>query len=868
MLNIIPPNGSYDSSYPNHSHAPQKQGQPKTTLQPNVAHTAFMLKALEPSFPNAEFTFQTFDDSKERKDPKLAKIFNGKFSQFSQELVNLNQAGAGIFVTVNQTDGKGRKSENITATRAIFVDFDTADPNRLNRLLSLTDIPKPSFIVESSKNKHHAYWITNNLPLEQFTIFQKKLIQYFANKGDTPDLAVHDTSRVMRLCGFWHNKGEPCQSKIVYPTDLKSEVKRYSLDEMRQFYAVLPPIEEKTKQVSSPQPFNQSINQMANNNRSMLTANEVRQKARGNWAMIFNSLGYHVSNKPKEHTPCPHCGGKDRFRFDDKDGKGTWICSQGGQGMASGDGLGFLTDHVGMSLFDAQQAVASVLGMTAPPMIQAHPQAPQMANKNLPDGGQTQKQPNEWGELGLLRDDIKQTAQPFPIDCFPEIIKNAILAIQEHSQASIQICTMSVLGALTAIAQSKVSARFVFSTKPVSLFLLTEGETGAGKTQSFEYSYKSIRDYIIKQELIYERELELYKQQLEAITEPQQRKEFLKDNPLPVHPDFVVEDSTIEALFNKFVVEGHKDLVWQSDDAGIILGGHSFKSDKQANVIGSLTKVWSSQIATRNRLDGQDKKKARWCNLTLDLMGQNVVLEPLLADPLYAGQGFLSRFLFMKSEDNRGDRVFNDIERLMNESPYLDRRLLEYWQLCDELLDPLPTRFPKNTDDPTKDHRFVVEYDSIEVMKFHADYQQKCEVLQQKGKLYEYSKDIANRLAENACKLATIFAFFDNRLTTTIADYERAIAIVDYCMNERMRYFKEIQTTAKTEPELMIEWFTKRCKDNNINQMGKREFMQKVTPKTLRNKEVFWDNIDFLVEQNYIKFIKDKTIEINPILLN
>ena len=35
------------------------------------------------------------------------------------------------------------------------------------------------------------------------------------------------------------------------------------------------------------------------------------------------------------HGPCPMCGGKDRFRFDDKGGRGTWICSQCG----AGDGI-------------------------------------------------------------------------------------------------------------------------------------------------------------------------------------------------------------------------------------------------------------------------------------------------------------------------------------------------------------------------------------------------------------------------------------------------------------------------------------------------------------------------------------------------
>ena len=35
------------------------------------------------------------------------------------------------------------------------------------------------------------------------------------------------------------------------------------------------------------------------------------------------------------HQACPVCGGSDRFRFDDKEGRGTWFCNQCG----AGDGL-------------------------------------------------------------------------------------------------------------------------------------------------------------------------------------------------------------------------------------------------------------------------------------------------------------------------------------------------------------------------------------------------------------------------------------------------------------------------------------------------------------------------------------------------
>jgi len=54
----------------------------------------------------------------------------------------------------------------------------------------------------------------------------------------------------------------------------------------------------------------------------------IREEARGRWPSILHTLSLAVPSKPMQHGPCPACGGKDRFRFDDKDGRGTWICSQ------------------------------------------------------------------------------------------------------------------------------------------------------------------------------------------------------------------------------------------------------------------------------------------------------------------------------------------------------------------------------------------------------------------------------------------------------------------------------------------------------------------------------------------------------------
>lgn len=53
---------------------------------------------------------------------------------------------------------------------------------------------------------------------------------------------------------------------------------------------------------------------------------------KGRWRSILAALGVPSQMLVNRHGPCPVCGGKDRFRFDDKDGLGTFFCNQCGAG--------------------------------------------------------------------------------------------------------------------------------------------------------------------------------------------------------------------------------------------------------------------------------------------------------------------------------------------------------------------------------------------------------------------------------------------------------------------------------------------------------------------------------------------------------
>ncbi|WP_250206017.1 primase-helicase zinc-binding domain-containing protein, partial [Escherichia coli] len=54
---------------------------------------------------------------------------------------------------------------------------------------------------------------------------------------------------------------------------------------------------------------------------SGMKVSQAVKAARGHWAQILPALGVNILKN--RHQPCPVCGGKDRFRFDDQEGRGT-----------------------------------------------------------------------------------------------------------------------------------------------------------------------------------------------------------------------------------------------------------------------------------------------------------------------------------------------------------------------------------------------------------------------------------------------------------------------------------------------------------------------------------------------------------------
>jgi hypothetical protein len=167
------------------------------SLRHDIPMAESFLAALDPDADR--FTFQLFSDG----DADYARIIHGNIHELwpTVEKLNVPERQVGVFVTVNATDFKGRRRENIVRARALFVDAD--GEQQVGKCIDAIKASRatPSLIVRTSAHAAHFYWLCDDLAPETFEFYQQALIDRLGT-----DPAAKDLSRVMRLPGTLHLK--------------------------------------------------------------------------------------------------------------------------------------------------------------------------------------------------------------------------------------------------------------------------------------------------------------------------------------------------------------------------------------------------------------------------------------------------------------------------------------------------------------------------------------------------------------------------------------------------------------------------------------------------------------------------------------
>lgn len=82
------------------------------------------------------------------------------------------------------------------------------------------------------------------------------------------------------------------------------------------------------------------------------------ERARGRWRGILKDLGLDERYLLNRHQDCPLCGGTDRYRFDDKDGTGSYFCNKCG----AGDGMKLAQGFTGTPFIDLAKRINTMIG--------------------------------------------------------------------------------------------------------------------------------------------------------------------------------------------------------------------------------------------------------------------------------------------------------------------------------------------------------------------------------------------------------------------------------------------------------------------------------------------------------------------------
>jgi hypothetical protein len=426
--------------------------EPHTNL--DAGHATRFLKLLNPKLTG--LTFQTFQDKKSAGGAWLAQIIQLQDRNTPQ----LHAHGAGIYVTVNETDGNGRKSENITLVRAIWQEddrgFDGAFPLQ------------PSMVVETSPGHFHRYWLTSDDWLADergradFAAVMERMVESYGSDNNAKDIA-----RVLRFPGFLHRKSKTPHLVHI----IEASGRRYSRAEIT---AAFPPVERPKNDRAQ---HRERPLQDGNERRIADALRQINADDRDLWVQCGMAIKDHLGEAGRQLWDD---WSRQSDKYSERDQDRTWKSFR-----RNGISIGTLFYH-------AQQAGWRDERITHGPSNGAErdwADCKHASNgiSNDADGG-TKEPPRP-----LIRE--LPPADPFPIDALGDLLGPAARAIHERVRCPIAICGQSVIAAATLAAQAHADVQLPTDhVKPISNFFVTIAETGERKTAADSEALWPVRD--------------------------------------------------------------------------------------------------------------------------------------------------------------------------------------------------------------------------------------------------------------------------------------------------------------------------------------------------------------------------------------
>jgi Protein of unknown function (DUF3987)/Primase C terminal 2 (PriCT-2)/RepB DNA-primase from phage plasmid len=589
------------------------------------------LRLLDPSAGG--FTFQTFDDDRARKKPALTRIDNSP-PPARDELVKLNKQGAGVFVTINETDGGGRKTENITRIRAVWQEdddgFDGAFPLQ------------PSMVVETSPGHFHRYWLTaDDWPADErgradFAAVMERMVESYGSDNNAKDVA-----RVLRLPGFLHRKSKTPHLVHI----IEASGRRYSREEIT---AAFPPVErpKNDKAQHRERPLRDG-----DERRIAEALRQINADDRDLWVQCGMAIKDHLGEAGRQLWDD---WSRQSDKYSERDQDRTWKSFR-----RNGISIGTLFYHAQQAGWRDERILHGPSNGAERDWADCKHASNGIGNDA--DGG-TKEPPRP-----LIRE--LPPADPFPIDALGDLLGPAATAIHERVRCPIAICGQSVIAAATLAAQAHADVQLPTDhVKPISNFFVTIAETGERKTAADSEALWPVRKREKALRKAYDAALPSYENRKIAWEKAREYAvkiakgdraaikfalDALGPAPMaPLVPLLTCPEPTYEGLCRLLAVSEPSVGVFSSE-GGQFIGGHGLSEDEKL-----LTAAGLSGLC-----DGEPIKRVRAGDGTSILPGRRVAMH-LMAQPYVAAimlsDRMLLRCLVTAPESISGTRLWRE----------------------------------------------------------------------------------------------------------------------------------------------------------------------------------------------------------------
>ncbi len=359
-------------------------------------------------------------------------------------------------------------------------------------------------------------------------------------------------------------------------------------------------------------------------------------------------------------------------------------------------------------------------------------------------------------------------------------------AVASAGQVQPAMAGQALLGAASLLTQGLFNVETLNGRRPLSLYLLTLGDSGDGKSTAQGAALAPVMEWQRQQARAYADELKEH--------ERDKAKRKKGDDPpeAPQSPYRLASDSTVEGL-RRDLDSGVCSQGVFTDEAAAILSGYGMSADHRSKTAGVFSKLWDEgHLSVSRATGGRIERYGR--RVALHWLIQPMAASESIGDPLLSALGFWPRFLaaWPAPQQPRLARAFR---------PETLPAVRAYWQRCADLLaEPLPDDAGDAPALPLADDARARLSAAFERFEREA----------RRGELRGV-KPFGLRAGEQACRAAGVLSAFAGESVVSDATMQGALALVAYSLHTWHAIIEEGAADQRGAAALRLyEWLTTR----------------------------------------------------------